>query len=138
MTTKEQTLRDEAREAILEETKYWDSIPALVSYSSADELQRNYENQSGPTHWFDRDTLRFFGSRNRHLVRPGVMVETQMNAPDGVGRYAVTAWVVDPTAWRDHREMGRITPNRLGSFHSLVEARRFAVAVAEVWGEVTK
>jgi hypothetical protein len=113
--------------------RYWDSVPALYLVCSTDELQRNYENQSGPTHWFNPDTLRFFGSRNRHLVRPGVMVETQTKAPEGVGRYVVTAWVIDESAPRDHRGNGRITPQKLGAFHTLTEARRFAVALSNSW-----
>ena len=118
--------------------EYWGQVPALYPACSTDELQRNYENQSGPTHWFDADTLRFFGSRNRHLVRPGVMVETQTKAPEGVGRYTVTAWVIDETAPRDHRTMGRISPHKVGTFHSLREARRFEVEVSDWWVEAMK
>lgn len=125
-------------DTIRREFQYWGQVPALYPVRSTDELQRNYEQQSGPTHWFETGTLRFFGSRNRHLVRPGVMVETQTKAPEGVGRYAVTAWVIDETAPRDHRSMGRITPQKIGTFHSLTEARRFAVAVSDVWVEAMK
>jgi hypothetical protein len=128
------TLTDMIRQAF----QYWDEVPPLYPVRSTDELQRNYENQSGPTHWFDPDTLRFFGSRNRHLVRPGLMVETQTKAPEGVGRYAVTAWVIDVSAHRDHRTIGRIVPQKIGTFHSLTEARRFAVEVSDVWVEAMK
>lgn len=131
MTTETQT--GGAVALIREAFKYWGEVPPLVGFCSIDELQRRYEYQSGPTHWFDPATLRFFGSRNRHLVRPGVMVETQTKAPEGVGRYVVTAWVIDETAPRDHREMGRITPQKIGAFYTLAGARRVAVAVADCW-----
>lgn len=131
-----ETQRDEAEALIREAFRYWGEVPPLVGPGSIDDLQRNYEQQSGPTHWFDRDTLRFFGSRNRHLVAPGVMVETQTKAPEGVGRYVVTAWVIDETAPRDHRGMGRITPQKIGAFHTLAEARRVARFVYWAWDQV--
>lgn len=131
MTTRSRT--DEAVGLIREAFQYWGEVPELSTYTDADHLRSEYEHQSGPTHWFDPATLRFFGSRNRHMVAPGVMVETQMNAPEGVGRYAVVAWAIDHSEARDHRRMGRITPQRLGSFGSLAEARRVARRVAECW-----
>jgi hypothetical protein len=41
-------------------------------------------------HYFDRDTLRWFGSRNFATVVPGVSVELQTNAPGD--RYKVELW----------------------------------------------
>lgn len=133
MTTETSTVADTIREAF----KYWGAVPPLTTYASIDELERRYRYQSGPNHWFDPETLRFFGSRNRHLVRPGVMCETQTKAPECVGRYAVWAWVVDMDQPYDHRSMGRISPQHLASFHSLTGARRFAVRVFDSWQEVT-
>jgi hypothetical protein len=123
------TVADSIREAF----KYWETVPPLAGYLSVSELEREYCNQSGACHWFDPATLRFFGSRNRHLIRPGVLVETQTKAPSTDMRYRVTAFVIDATAARDHRSMGRITPVGLGWFGSLTAARRFAAAAADLW-----
>jgi hypothetical protein len=81
-------------EIITEVFKYWSSPPALSDHTDVTELRNDYESQDCPTHWFDPDTLRFFGSRNLELAAPGIMIELQTNAPDGVDRYAVTAWVI--------------------------------------------
>lgn len=42
-------------------------------------------------HYFNADTLRFFGSRNFETVVSGVTVELQTNAPGD--RYKVTVWI---------------------------------------------
>jgi hypothetical protein len=66
---------------------------ALVTdrLSQSDDVRRDY--RSG--HYFDADTLRWFGSRNFRTVAPGVSVELQTNAPWG-GRYKVELWRVEP------------------------------------------
>jgi hypothetical protein len=120
------TTKNDTAATIRAAFRYWDAVPALVEHTSEDALRRSYESQDGPTHWFDADTLRFFGSRNREMVRAGLLVELQANAPAGVGRYVVTAWVVDA-------ESGRITPQRVAEFHARTAAVRFAVDAATVW-----
>jgi hypothetical protein len=112
---------------VREAFRYWDTVPALVEHTDENTLRRDYENQGGPTHWFDADTLRFFGSRNRELVRAGLMVELQANAPEGVERYAVHAWVLDATS------DNRITPQLVARFTTRRAAVAFAAAAADVW-----
>ena len=52
-------------------------------------------------HYFDADTLRWFGSRNFRTVAPGVSVELQANAPGD--RYKMELWRVSdagtPEPW---------------------------------------
>ena len=116
----------------------WPAVPALTGYTSPEELQRDYQRQSGPTHWFDTDTLQFFGSRNRELVAPGMMIELQSKAPAGCPRYVVIAWVLHYTAHHDPQlAPGRITPQNIGAFHTRAEARRYALCAAEVWPSLT-
>ena len=64
-------------------------LPTDQLSESAD-VRRDY---SGNGHYFDRDTLRFFGSRNFATVAPGVSVELQTNAPGD--RYKVELWRVE-------------------------------------------
>lgn len=73
--------------------------------------------------WFDADSMRAFGSRNLHLHRPGLLVETQTKAPGGT-RWVVTLWVV-----RDVEPVA----HHLGDFSSLSAARGFAERVDAVW-----
>lgn len=121
-------------EQIRETFKHWGTVPALCEHNNVASLRSAYEYQSGPTHWFDADTLRFFGSRNLHVPTPGFTVETQTNAPEGVGRYKVTAWVYDFTAESRLGNLGRLTPQGLASFYTLAEARNFAAAAGVAWG----
>lgn len=60
--------------------------------SKSDDVRFDYENARLRGHYFDQDTLRFFGSRNFSTVALGVSVELQTNAPGD--RYKVTAWKV--------------------------------------------
>lgn len=55
------------------------------------DVRADYENAPKRGHYFDRDALRFFGSRNFRTVAPGVSVELQANAPGD--RYRVTVWL---------------------------------------------
>jgi len=119
---------------VSEAFKHWSTLPPLFEVTDLDILRSQYERQTGPTHWFDAETLRFFGSRNLHVAAPGVTVECQTGAPEGCARYAVTAWVVDETAESDTRRRGRITPQRIGAFWTLNEARGAALVVSSILG----
>jgi hypothetical protein len=46
-------------------------------------------NKASGGHFFDEDTLRWFGSRNRELFR-GALIELQSKAPSASLRYKVT------------------------------------------------
>lgn len=106
---------------ITEAFTHWGRVPALSTISSFDQLLRTYSG-----HYYDTDTRRFFGTRNPHLAAPGVTVECQSKAPEGVPPYLVTAWVIDP-------DNGRLTPQQVGRLWSLGGARRHARRVAEHW-----
>ena len=71
---------------------YWAGPVVLAGYASVPSLRAAYGQGTG-RHWFDRDTLRFFGSRNLHIPAGAggcVTVETQTKAPGD--RYRVTVW----------------------------------------------
>jgi hypothetical protein len=70
-------------------------------------------NRAAGHHFFDSDTLRWFGSRNRHIVA-GALVETRMRAPARHLRYGVT--------WFDHEGIGITT----ATFPTLDQARSAA------------
>lgn len=63
---------------------------ALMSdrLSNSVDIRADYRNG----HYFDPDTLRFFGSRNFATVAPGASVELQTGAPSGVLPYRVQLW----------------------------------------------
>lgn len=122
-----------AIEDILDAFQHWAYIPELSTFADVNHLINTYERQSGPTHYFDRDAIRFFGSRNLHMHRRGLMIETQTSAPDGVGRYKLTAWVYDIDAAADHRGGPRLTPQTFDRFFTLCDARRAAEQVADAW-----
>jgi hypothetical protein len=71
---------------------YWTS-PRLVGIDNANELIDSYTSQEGEHHYFDDDTMEFFGTENFHMVAPGISLEFQSNAPEGVGKWTVVAWV---------------------------------------------
>ena len=60
--------------------------------SDSNDVRSDYESASLRGHYFDPNTLRFFGSRNFDTVAPGVSVELQTEAPGD--RYKVTTWKV--------------------------------------------
>lgn len=109
-------------DTIIDTFKYWGSVPTRTTYTNEATLRRDYEAQDGETHWFDPETLRFFGSRNRELVSPGIMVECQTNAP--ADKYVVVAWVYSDD---------RITPQSLGRFATRKQATQFARFAAADW-----
>lgn len=67
-----------------EENRYTLAGEAL---STSDDIRQDYREG----HYFDPDTLRWFGSRNFATVAPGASVELQTNAP-GEDRYRVEVW----------------------------------------------
>lgn len=113
-------------EIIAEAFKYWGNPPRLSDHTDIAELRADYEEQAGPTHWFDSDTLRFFGSRNLELAAPGILIELQTNAPDGVDRYAVTAWVIHP-------DDNRLSPTLMERTETREAARMLADALHAAW-----
>lgn len=54
--------------------------------STSDDIRRDYRDG----HYFDDDTLRWFGSRNFATVAPGASVELQSKAPGD--RYRAEVW----------------------------------------------
>jgi hypothetical protein len=66
-------------------------------------------------HFFDAEALRFFGSRNMHLHRPGLLVETRTETPGGTS-WGVWVWFVS--------ERWGVEPSLAGAFDSLTAARR--------------
>lgn len=134
VTTSTSTRTAEAVDIILDAFGYWPGVPALTGFTDVERMRRHYEKQGGPAHWFDADALRFFGSRNRQMTQPGLLLETQTEAPEGVGRYSLTAWVYDTT----NGDAARITPKLLGKFYTLDEARKMAATVHQVWGKATE
>lgn len=59
---------------------------ATDTLSASNDIRRDYREG----HYFDADTLRWFGSRNFATVAPGATVELQSNAPGD--RYRVQVW----------------------------------------------
>lgn len=119
MTTTHTTRADtETVDALLEAFRHWRHLGELSPETHVPNLRRACQG-----HWFDADTLRFFGSRNLHLHRPGLLVETQTNAPGGT-EYCVTAWLI---------EEDRLTMQNVGRFESLRAARRFAEKAHAAW-----
>lgn len=126
----------EIAKTILDAFTYWDTVPPLSKYTTVDHLESEYTRQSGPNHWFDADTLRYFGSRNREMVAAGILVERQTKAPEGCPRYSVTAWIIDEAQPRDHRRMGRIVPKKIAAFNTRAKAVAFGKAAAQLWNQL--
>jgi hypothetical protein len=70
------------------------------------ELERFYLKSNPEGHYFDKDTLAFFGSRYRQVMtaKEGyIYSEKQTNAPEGVGPWAAMFFDLDgnphPTSW---------------------------------------
>jgi hypothetical protein len=77
-----------------ERFNYWDGVK-LVDIVDADELIEEYTNQDGEHHYFDHDTMEFFGTESFQMVAPGISIEYQANAPDSLDKWSVHAWVTD-------------------------------------------
>jgi hypothetical protein len=101
-------------------------VPPLIDISDIKVLRAIYESQDAETHWFDKETLDFFGSSNLKVCVPGITVENQLNAPDGVERWSVTAWVIHD---------GRISPRFIDRFHTQQEAILFSETLYAQWNE---
>ena len=101
----------------------------LFKADSLNELRKQYEAQDGETHWFDAETLDFFGSENLHMFRPGITIERQTNAPENVPQYRVTAWVV-------YSDSDRIVPVSISAFHTLDEAQAFTDVIYNGWSSL--
>lgn len=72
----------------------YSDAPEIVDYASLEALRAAYGSGEG-RHWFDADTLRWFGSRGLDLIGGAATVECQTKAPEGVDRYRVTVWLVN-------------------------------------------
>lgn len=121
MTTHTLTRRDiEAVDMLLEQLAHRVYVDAVLT------TERHVSNLKSihRGHFFDAEAVRFFGSRNMHLHRPGVLVETRTNTPGG------TSWGV--WAWTVNARFG-VEPSLAGAFDSLAAARRFAERVHVLW-----
>lgn len=105
-------------------------VGSLVDIRSFAELVRRYEQNQQKGFYYAPDTMRFFGTRNPHLAAPGVTVECQTKAPEGMPKYSITAWVRMPN--------GDIRPTSIGRRDTLGAARRYARAVYTVWTDTMK
>lgn len=94
--------------------EYWDDAE-VVLINDADELIEKYTEQDGEHHYFDSDTMEFFGTENFQMVAPGISAEYQANAPDGVDRWTIVSWV-----WNESGTM--FTPYTLCRHDNLIEA----------------
>lgn len=115
----------EAFDELVHHFKGW-PIPKLADIRSFNELIRRYAQNTPPGHFYDPETKRWFGTRNPHLAAPGVTVECQTKAPEGVPRYSIAFWVVD--------DNGNILPTVIARRDTLGKANNFARAVHAVWG----
>lgn len=93
---------------------YWTDA-VIVDIDNADDLIDAYQSQDGEHHYFDSDTMDFFGTEDFHMVAPGISVEYQSNAPDGVNKWTVVSWV-----WREDGE--QFIPYTLCRHDSLSDA----------------
>jgi hypothetical protein len=107
---------------------YGPTLPELCELVSSDEVKRTYRANHSGGHYFDADTLRYFGSRSFTVRAPGVTVECQSNAPEGCGRYRVTAW-----AWEERNGVRELQPFGIARCFDARTAARLARAVPEAW-----
>lgn len=114
------------------DTIYWSGPVELAGYATLASLRLAYA--AGPGHYFDRDALRFFGSRNMHLVTGAggcVTVETQTNTPAGMPRYKVEVWFMDDGL---PRPAGGCRHSTLAQARAC--ARRYYVAFSDPAGQL--
>lgn len=74
-----------------EEITYRDEAIVLDDNGTLSQLREAYEPGEG-RHWFDPDTLAWFGSRDLDVIMPGFTIERQTKAPEGLGKWKVTVW----------------------------------------------
>ena len=75
---------------------YADAMPVIEpTWASLASLRQ--ANAVAGSHWFDRDTLAFFGSRGQELIAGCVVVELQSKAPEGMPRYVAVPFRPDAT-----------------------------------------
>lgn len=67
--------------------------PVFFRSTSIASLEYAAAKTHGLRHYFDSDTLEFFGSKDRQLVAHGAYIERQTNAPDESLQWVVTAFV---------------------------------------------
>jgi hypothetical protein len=75
--------------------KYWPDAK-LVDIDDTDTLIETYISQPGEHHYFDDETMEFFGTEDFQMLAPGISVEYQSNAPEGLERWTIVCWVVNP------------------------------------------
>jgi hypothetical protein len=109
----------EIQEMITDAFKYWDRVPPLAQIRSMRELLAMHTG-----HYYDNATKRFFGTYNPHVPAKGITVECQRNAPQGINKYAITAWVMDGD---------KLFPNTVYRARTLQQADRLAVRLSEAW-----
>jgi hypothetical protein len=97
-----------------ERFNYWPDAK-LVDIVDENELIDAYRSQDGEHHYFDPKSMEYFGTNNFQMVAPGISVEYQSAAPEGVDRWTVVSWVL--------REDGEtFTPYTLCRHDNLSEA----------------
>jgi hypothetical protein len=106
------------------------NVPELSNILSFNELIRRYQSNTVPGYFYDPDTKKWFGTRNPHLIAPGVTVECQTKAPEGVDKYAITVWTID--------EVGDLRPSTLARRPTLGTANRYGRAVHEAWKHIDR
>jgi hypothetical protein len=74
--------------------KYWPDAK-LVDIDDTDTLIETYISQPGEHHYFDDETMDFFGTEDFHMIGPGISVEYQSNAPEGLERWTIVCWVLN-------------------------------------------
>jgi hypothetical protein len=104
------------------------TVPELCGIVSTNELELTYRANRSGGHYFDPETLRCFGVRSFTLAAPGVAVECQSKAPEGVGRYRVTAWT-----WEDRDGVRELHPQNVARCYTRADAMRLARAIPAAW-----
>lgn len=110
---------DEISDMIVDAFKYWDHIPPLADIRSMRELLALHTG-----HYYSNDTRRFFGTYNPHVPAPGITVECQRKAPEGMYRYAIVAWVQDGD---------KLQPQTVHRARTLQQADRLAARLSAAW-----
>lgn len=96
-------------------------IDRIVTATTVGGLDRQV-SASG-SYFFSRDTMGFFGTVDVSLRPPGVVVGTDLRAPEGYPRHWVRLFHT--------RDDGFVTSDDLGKFTERAAADRFAAFMAE-------